>query len=82
MIVIFSRDKITTLPNQISEPYSPVKRSIVNGLIESSQQKVEQWTGELAIANKKPVRYATRVQNINHRDNEELIATIAFTHGE
>lgn len=82
MIVIFSRDKITTLPSQITEPYSPVKRSIVDGLIASSQQKVEQWTGELAIANKKAVRYATRVQNINHRDNEELIATIAFTHGE
>lgn len=82
MIVIFSRDKITTLPNEVTEPYSPVKSSIVDGLIASSQQKVEQWTGELAIANKKAVRYATRVQNINHRDNEELIATIAFTHGE
>jgi hypothetical protein len=82
MIVIFSRDKITTLPNQITEPYSPVKPSIVDGLIASSQQKVEQWTGELAITNKKAVRFATRVQNINHRDNEELIATIAFTHGE
>lgn len=82
MIVIFSRDKITTLPNQIAEPYSVVKRSIVDGLIESSQQKVKQMTGELTIPKQKAVRYATRVQNTNLRDNEELIATIELTHGE
>jgi hypothetical protein len=82
MIVIFSRDKITTLPNEITEPYSPVKRSVVDGLIESSQQRVEQWTGKLAITNKKAVRFATRVQNTNRRDNEELIATIVITHAE
>jgi len=28
------------------------------------------------------VRYATRVQNTNLQDNEELIATIELTHGE
>lgn len=82
LIVIFSRDKITTLPNQIAGPFSLVKRSIVDGLIESSQQKVEQFTGELTRPNKKTVRYATRVQNTNLKDNEELIATIVLTHGE
>lgn len=82
MIVILSRDKITTLPNQIAKPDSLVKRSLVEQLIASSQQKVEQMTGELTIPGQKAVRYATRVQNTNPKDNEELIATIELTHGE
>jgi hypothetical protein len=82
MIVIFSRDKITTLPNEISTPNAPVKRDIVEQLIASSQQKFRQTTGELTIPGQKAVRYATRVQNTNLQDNEELIATIELTHGE
>jgi len=82
MIVIFSRDKITSLPNEISTPYARVKRDTVEQLIASSQQKVRQTAGELTIPGKKAVRYATRVQNTNLEDNEELIATIELTHGE
>lgn len=82
MIVIFSRDKITTLPNDISQPNPMVKRAIVDQLISSSEQKVKQVTGELAIPRQKAVRYATRVQNINRKDNEELIATIDLRHSE
>ena len=82
LLVIFSRDKITTLPNQIAKPYSPIKRDLVEQLIASSQQKVEQTTGELKIPGQKAVRYATRVQNTNLKDNEELIATIEITHAE
>jgi hypothetical protein len=82
MIVIFSREKITTLPNQIAKPYAPVKRDVVEQLIASSQQKVAQVTGELKIPGQKAVRYATRVQNTNLKDNEELIATIELTHAE
>jgi hypothetical protein len=82
MIVIFSRDKITDLPNEISTPYAPVKRDIVEQLIASSQQKVKQTSGAPAIPGKKAVSYATRVQNTNREDNEELIATIELTHGE
>lgn len=82
MIVIFSRDKITTLPNQVVKPNGTVKRELVEKLIASSEQKVEQMTGELAIPGKRAVRYATRVQNTNPKDNEELIATIELTHGE
>jgi uncharacterized protein DUF4384 len=81
MIVIFSRDRITTLPSQIAKPYSLIKRSLVDQLIASSQQKVQEMTGELTIPGKKAVRYATRVQNTNPKDNEELIATIELTHG-
>ena len=82
LIVVFSRDKFTTLPNQISEPYSVVKRSVVEQLIASSRQKVEQFNGELTIPGQNAVRYATRVQNTNPKDNEELIATIKLTHVE
>ena len=82
LIVIFSRDKITTLPNQIDKPYSLVKREIVDKLISSSEQKVKQVTGELTIPGQKAVRYATRAQNTNLKDNEELIATIELRHSE
>jgi Domain of unknown function (DUF4384) len=82
LIVIFSRDKITTLPNQIAKPYATVKRDVVEQLLASSQQKVEQMTGELKVPGQKAVRYATRVQNTNLKDNEELIATIELTHAE
>ena len=83
LIVIFSRDKITTLPNQIAKPYSAVKRAVVEQLIASSDQKVKQLTGELdPIPGQKAVRFGTRAQNINLQDNEELIATIELRHGE
>lgn len=83
LIVIFSRDKITTLPNQIAKPYSAVKRAVVEQLIASSEQKVKQMTGELdTIPGQKTVRFGTRAQNTNLQDNEELIATIELRHGD
>ena len=82
LIVIFSRDKITTLPNEISKPYAPVRRALVEQLIASSEQKVKQVTGELTIPGRNAVRYATRAQNTNLEDNEELIATIELRHSE
>ncbi|HSB12595.1 MAG TPA: DUF4384 domain-containing protein [Blastocatellia bacterium] len=81
MIVIFSRDRFTTLPNQIKTPYSPVKRELVEELLSRWAQKGAQMTGELTIPGRKTVRYATRVQNTNPKDNEELIAKIELTHG-
>ena len=82
LVVIFSRDKITTLPNQIERPNFRVERSRVEDLISSSEQKVKQVTGELRIPGRKPVRYGTRVHNINLQDNEDLIATIELRHSE
>jgi Domain of unknown function (DUF4384) len=83
LIVIFSRDKITTLPNKISKPSSPVARALVEQLISSSEQNREQFTADdLKIPGRKTVRYATRVQNTNRQDNEELIATIELRHSE
>lgn len=82
LIVIFSRDRITTLPNQIAKPNAPVKRALVEQLISSSEQKVKHVTGELSIPGRKAARYATRAQNVNLQDNEELIATIELRHSE
>lgn len=83
MIVIFSRDKITTLPNHIAKSNPTVNRDVVEELISSSKQRVKQMTGDdLRIPGKKAVRFTTRVQNTNPKDNEELIATIELTHGE
>jgi len=82
LIIIFSRQRITTLPNQIAKPYAPVKRSKVDQLISSSGQNKTETTGELTIPRQKAVRYATWVQNTNLKDNEELIATIELRHGE
>jgi len=82
LLIIFSREKITTLPNQVIKAGGRVKREVVEELIASSGKKVEQFTGELALPNRAPVRFATRVQNTNPKDNEELIATVELKHGE
>jgi len=82
ILVILSRDKITTLPNRADKAFAAVKRSVVEDLIRTSDQKVQQLSGELTIPGKKTVRYATRVQNTNPKDNEELIAKIELTHGD
>lgn len=80
MIVILSRDKFTTLPNRIAKPYSVVPRSVVEQLISSSAQTIDKGTGALEIPGKKAALYATRVQNTNPKDNEELITKIELTH--
>jgi hypothetical protein len=82
LVVIFSRDKITTLPNQIAKPFSPIAREKVEQLLADSEQKVKQVTGQLTIPGRKTVKYGTRVQNTNLQDNEELIATIELRHSE
>jgi hypothetical protein len=82
LIVIFSRDKITTLPSQIAKAGETVDEKIINDLKARSRQNVKQATGSLQIPGRAAVKYATRVQNTNHRDNEELITTIRLKHGE
>lgn len=81
MLVIFSRQKITSLPNIALKPMATVPRSAVEELIASSEQKVEEKSGDLTAPNGKLVRFATRVQNTNLQDNEELIAKIEVNHG-
>jgi hypothetical protein len=80
LLVIFSRDKITTLPNVALKPHAVVKRAVIEALIADSEQKVSEVTGEMKTPSGKILRYATRVQNTNRKDNEELIATIKLNH--
>lgn len=79
-LVIFSRDKITTLPNEVTTPGESVKQSVVAELTAKSRQQVRQETGQFPIPGRSAVRFSTRVQNTNKDDNEELIATIALKH--
>lgn len=81
LIVIFSRDKITTLPNKIAKPNSVVKPEVIDQLVSTSEKENKQVTGTLRVPGQKAVRYATWAQNTNLKDNEELITTIEVRHG-
>ncbi|HKG23841.1 MAG TPA: DUF4384 domain-containing protein [Blastocatellia bacterium] len=82
LIVVFSRDRITTLPSEIASAGETVDENILNNLKARSRQTVTQETGPLSIPGRAPVPFATRVQNTNRKDNEELITTIRLKHGE
>ena len=86
-IVVFSRDEFEKLPRLVAvnngEYESPiVKRELIEELINTSRQKVKEATGRLTIPGKQPPRFATRLQNINLEDNEELIGRIQLKHGD
>jgi hypothetical protein len=81
-ILIFSRDEITTLPNEVNESGAVmVKREIIEELKSKSEQTVKEFKPTpvrgLSIA-----RYGKWVRNINTKDNEELIASLQLKHGE
>jgi len=59
-----------------------VARDLIEDLINTSRQKVRQATGRLTIPGKQTARFATRLQNTNLEDNEELIARIQLKHGD
>ncbi|HLG15004.1 MAG TPA: DUF4384 domain-containing protein [Blastocatellia bacterium] len=82
LIVIFSRDKITTLPNQAGEVSGLIERSVIEKLRSDSGQNIVQVSGALLVPGRGKARYATRVQNDNRKDNEELIAAIQFKHAD
>jgi Domain of unknown function (DUF4384) len=86
-IVVFSRDEFDKLPghaaaNNGDYEYTTIKRDLIEDLINSSRQKVKEATGRLTIPGKGAARFATRLQNINIQDNEELIATIQLRHAD
>jgi hypothetical protein len=80
LLVIFSRQKILTLPNIALKPTAIVKAAAVDALVADSEQSVSEVTGEMKTPAGKILRFATRVQNTNQKDNEELIATIKLNH--
>lgn len=86
-IVVFSRDEFEKLPRRATVSngayeYPVIKRDLIEDLINTSRQKVREATGRLTIPGKRAARFATRLQNINLQDNEELIATIQLKHGD
>ena len=86
-IVVFSRDEFEKLPRRATvnngEYESPiVQRDLIEDLINTSRQKVKEATGRLTIPGKRAPRFATRLQNINLEDNEELIGRIQLKHGD
>jgi len=86
-IVVFSRDEFDKLPSHVTGTdddyeYPVIKRDLIEELINASRQKVRKATGQLTIPGKTPARFATRLQNTNIQDNEELIATIQLRHAD
>lgn len=86
-IVVFSRDEFEKLPTLVTVnngeyEYPIVKRDLIENLINESRQKVREATGRLTIPGKRATRFATRLQNINLEDNEELIGRIQLKHGD
>lgn len=86
-IVVFSRDEFEKLPRRVAVnngeyEYPIIKGDLIEDLINTSRQKVREATGRLTIPGKRAARFATRLQNINLKDNEELIATIQLKHGD
>lgn len=86
-IVVFSRDEYDKLPRRVAidngdYQYPIISRDLIEDLVNTSRQKVREATGRLAIPGKEPARFATRLQNINLEDNEELIGRIQLRHGD
>jgi hypothetical protein len=86
-VVVFSRDPYDKLPSRVAVDngdyeYPVIQRDLIEDLINTSRQRVKEATGRLTIPGKRPARFATRLQNINREDNEELIGRIQLKHGD
>jgi hypothetical protein len=79
LIVILSRDEITTLP---TKPGEVVKAEVTAQLKSASGQRVTKSFGSFTVPGREEIQFATRVKNANTRDNEELITTIQIKHGQ
>jgi hypothetical protein len=84
LIIIFSRDEITTLPSTVSKARDEIKRADIEKIVANSSKKVRPFFGSagLAIPGVKAARYPTWVQNTDTADNEDLVTTIKIKHGE
>jgi len=82
LIVIFSRDEITTLPSSVKRAGDVIRRDDIEKVVANSSKKVKPYTGKLAIPGQKAARYPTWVQNTDTRDNEDMVTVIKIKHGE
>jgi len=86
-IVVFSRDEFDKLPRRVAAnngdyEYPIIKGELIDDLINTSRQEKKEETGRLTIPGKPAARIATRLQNTNLKDNEELIGRIQLKHGD
>jgi hypothetical protein len=86
-IVVFSRDEFEKLPRRVAlsngdYEYPTIRQDLLAELINSSRQEKKEVTGRLTIPGKPVARFATRLQNTNVKDNEELIGRIQLKHGD
>jgi hypothetical protein len=84
LVVIFSRDEITTLPKTVSKAQDKIDKADIEKIVANSSKKVRPFfgSGRLAIPGAKAARYPTWVQNTDTADNEDLVTTIKIKHGE
>jgi hypothetical protein len=84
LVVIFSRDEITTLPKTVTKAHDVVKRADIEKIMANSTKKVRPYfgSGKLAVPGAEAARYPTWVQNTDTADNEDLVTTIKIKHGE
>jgi hypothetical protein len=82
-ILIFSREEITTLPNNVNESGNvTVKREIIEDLKAKSKQTVMEIKPRDDVDGLNVARYGKWVRNTNKKDNEELITSLQLKHGE
>ena len=82
LIVIFSRDLITSLPRSVKNAGDVIERGSIEKIVANSSKQVKPFTGKLAIPGQKAARFPTWVQNTDTRDNEDLVTIIKIKHGE
>ena len=81
IVIIFSRNMITNLPNNRRERVSFIRREVLDEIKSRSGQILEQIPGRIArLLERGPGRFATLTQNTNPEDNEELLVTLQLKH--
>ena len=74
--VIFSRDKITSLPNDAEQAKTLIKKQTISSIKDSSPALLRNNRPKSLGAG----RFVTWVTNTNVKDNEELVSTFYLTH--
>jgi hypothetical protein len=81
IVVIFSRDMITNLPNNRREGASLISRQVLNEIKSRSGQILERIPGKIKrLLRGAPGRFAILAQNTNTEDNEELVVPLPLKH--
>ncbi len=83
LVIIFSREEITTLPNEANEAGEiPITHQTLQALQAQSVGEVRELAKPPRLRGLNPARFGRWVQNISTKDNEDLITTIKLKHIE